>query len=104
MRKEGGSHESGTGGQEKRTTRTDHEGRGSRHRITIMLGQRAEEPGGGDTGRTEEEMGDATVEEAEEEDITMGGSATVTTTAVVMITVTIIEREVETGAPAAANV
>jgi hypothetical protein len=72
----------------------------------ITLGRRAEALGGGDRARSEEEMADARVEEAgeEAEDVTMDKRATATTTATVMITASSIEHEVETGAPAAANV
>ena len=70
----------------------------------ITLGWRAETLGGGDRGRSHEELADARVEVAGEEDITLGESATATTTAMVTITATSIEPAVETGAPAAANV
>jgi hypothetical protein len=72
----------------------------------ITLGQQAEALGGGARGQSEEEMADARVEEAgeEEEDVTMGESAMAMTTAMVTITATSIEPEVETGAPAVANV
>jgi len=49
-------------------------------------------------------MADASVEEAGEEDITMGESATATTKAMVMITATSFKYQVESGAPVAANI
>jgi hypothetical protein len=69
----------------------------------ITLGRRAEALGGGDSGRSEEEMADARAEEVGEDDITMGESSVATTTATVTITGTSIEPEVEMGAPAAPN-
>jgi len=69
----------------------------------ITLGWRTEAVVGGNRGRSEEEMLDTMVEDAGEEDITMGESATATTTAIFTITATSIEPEFESGARAAAK-
>jgi len=66
----------------------------------ITNGHRAEALGGGDTGRCDEEMADASVEEAMEEEISMAESTIATTMATILITMTSMEPSVDTGAPA----